>query len=181
MALVSPASDLVSVNSDLVIRDPSLVSSGGFVPPADFGFTVGALAGEIRRMWVIVTGTDTAFDLRTGSMAGTVDQDTPAMVPDGPQINRMRIFSSGSSMRFNASGPSLSTWAAANDGGTDEPDLAFHFYRSATDNVERRLQDRSSAGGGYLNFSNNSGELATFFNGLLVAGAKVLIILADSA
>lgn len=103
------------------------------------------------------------------------------MVPFGPQINRLRIFSSGASMRFNASGPSLSTWAAGNDGGTDEEDLAFHFYRSATNTVERRLVDRSSAGGGYLNFSNNSGELATFFGGLLVAGEKVLIILADSA
>lgn len=178
----SRQSALVSPNSALVVADASLVDvGGGFMPPSDFGFTVSALQGEIRRMWVEVTGTDTSFDLRSGSMAGTVHQDTPAMVPNGPQINRLRIFNSGANMRFNASGPSLSTWAAANDGGTDEPDLAFHFYRSATNSVERRLVDRSGAGGGYLNFNNNSGELSTFFGGLLTAGEKVLIVLADSA
>lgn len=181
-ALVSPASALVSPNSDLVIADPDIVAAGAaFTPPADFGFTVAELQGEIARMWVTASGTERVFDLREGSETGDVVQDTPIMVPDGPVLNRLRVFSAGANIRFHATGPSLSTWAAANDGGTDEPDLAFHFYSSATNTVERRLVDRSGAGGGYLNFNNNSGALVAFFGALLVTGEKVLIVLADSS
>lgn len=157
---------------------PEAVS--GFSPPSDFGFTVATLQGEIARMWVEVSGVEALFDLRTGSPSGTVYQATP-MVPGGPQINRLRVFSAGASMRFHATGPFLSTWAQNNDGGTGEPDLSFHFYTSASTNVERRLQDRSGVGGGFLNFVNNTGVLANFFAGLLVDGAKVLIVLADAA
>lgn len=156
-------------------------AEAGFSPPSDFGFTVASLTGEVARMWVEASGAEAVFDIRSGSEAGTVYQDSPAMVPNGPQINRLRVFSSGASMRFHSSGQSLSSWAAANDGTGTEPDLSFHFFQSATNTVQRRLLDRSGAGGGFINWSNNSGELATFFGALLTADTKVLIVLAESS
>lgn len=189
MSTVSPiageasvSSALAAVNSGLVTpRLDLLTAAAGFTPPSDFGFTVASLQGEVARMWVTASGAEAVFDLRTGNEAGTVEQASPGMVPDGPVINRLRVFGSGATMRFHATGPFLSTWAAANDGGTGEPDLSFHFYRSASDNVERRVQDRSGAGGGYINWTNNTGELANFFGALLTAGEKVLVVLADAA